>query len=155
MLVIIEGADGSGKTTLFNELKHFYKTVKIERHSIGQFAKYELCSENDVYIMDRSFITDIVYRTFDTENRDYIDLKDAAQLLFTGNMKIVLCETDTQYEDSIRRGEDNITDRQKADNIKQLYNWLCKIFVKFSNTDVLFYNWKESTLDDVLNFIRR
>ena len=66
---------------------------------------------------------------------------------------IVYCKTDTQYEDSISRGEDNITNKDDANDIRNLYDVMMRIFVK-ENVPLTVYNWKEQNVFNVLDFIK-
>lgn len=155
MLVILEGADGSGKTTLYNKLIDYgYLPGVIMKDNKPNSNAYLDCAwSNSVYVIDRSFITDLVYRLNDELPRDNISLFQAADLLNTDNIVIIHCETDTMYEDSMERGEDNITNKDDAQSIKLYYKLIMKLIKKFTPTPVFQYNWKENTVYDVLNFV--
>ena len=63
-MLIIEGLDGTGKTTLVNDLlKHNYKLVKPNDKIDSQYIKYKNLIENsdNKSVSDRSFISEMVY----------------------------------------------------------------------------------------------
>ena len=68
MLILLEGVDGSGKTTLFKQLQD--KGINTEK-SIGRkepFQYYKwlaISSKRGPFVVDRSFLTELVYRTVD------------------------------------------------------------------------------------------
>lgn len=153
MLIILEGADGSGKTTLANKLrKNNYTVIKDERHKHSAEDWRQWSISKNLYILDRSFISDMVYRCLDGEH-GAINIMDIAFCLINGNTKIILCETDTSFEDSMRRGEDNITDKKVSERIKQLYRDMIQMIQNFSTVKVLKYNWKQNQLAEVVSFI--
>jgi thymidylate kinase len=155
MLILLEGVDGSGKTTLCNQLKE--KGIPVVP-SVGRLCKYpyyewmKLGAENLVSIVDRSFITELVYRIVDGKNVGTMRLDDMCKIL--SFCKIVLCETDTSFEDSMTRGEDNITNKEQAEQIKYVYSIITEMFCKFLKVPVYKYSWKNQSVEDVINFIK-
>lgn len=158
MIVILEGGDGSGKTTLCRQLQELgaYK-VDIKRYTKNAFYLWsELKSKhgNTLIVTDRSFISDLVYRLQDDVTPDNMNLLQMCITLRSG-VKVILCETDTSFEDSMARGEDNITNKEQAEHIKKIYNLVTTMFEKFLDVPVYKYNWKTQSIDDVIDFIRR
>lgn len=154
VLILLEGVDGSGKTTLCNQLKEKGIPVVPPVNRLCKHPYYEwikLGAENQVSIVDRSFITELVYRIVDGKNAGTMRLDDMCKIL--SFCKIVLCETDTSFEDSMARGEDNVTDKEQAEQIRYIYDIITKMFLKFLKVPVYKYNWKHQTVDDVLKFI--
>lgn len=156
MLVILEGADGSGKTTLMQQLleKGFTckKTLRGENRERLMRLYNETMSSNSLIVIDRSFISDIVYRCNDDLPREGLDANEAIQILDKG-CRIVYCKTDSQYDDSIRRGEDNITSYSKSEQISKTYDLFMTFAKKYTNTKVFEYDWHNQTVDDVVDFI--
>lgn len=156
MLVILEGADGSGKTTLMQQLLErgftCKKTLRGENYERLMTLYNETMSDNSLIIIDRSFISDIVYRCNDDLPREGLDANEAIQIL-NGDCKIVYCKTDSQYDDSIRRGEDNITSYSKSEQISKTYDLFMTFFEKYTNAKVFEYNWHNQIVDDVIKFI--
>ena len=115
MLILVEGADGSGKTTLVNQLSEYFPTMRINRGNNHLKELYDnLTCMNEDIVLDRSFITDVVYRLAldddigtDGINMFYMDciLRDSI---------VIYCKTVTQFDDAKSRGEDNITDLKTA-----------------------------------------
>jgi hypothetical protein len=112
----------------------------------------KLGAENLVSIVDRSFITELVYRIVDGKNVGTMRLDDMCKIL--SFCKIVLCETDTSFEDSMTRGEDNITNKEQAEQIKYVYSIITEMFCKFLKVPVYKYSWKNQSVEDVINFIK-
>lgn len=156
MLVILEGADGSGKTTLMQQLleKGFTckKTLRGENNERLRRLYEDAIFNDDVIIIDRSFISDIVYRCNDDLPRESLDACEAIQIL-DKNCKIVYCKTDSQYDDSIRRGEDNITSYSKSEQISKTYDFFTTFIMKYTDAEVFEYNWHNQIVDDVVDFI--
>ena len=157
MLIILEGGDGSGKTTLCKQLVEAGAIAnKIEYGCEDYFSKYnDLVMDEHYNIVDRSFITDLVYRLNDNKERDVADLVGMA-LILDGTQPypiIIHCETETSFEDGMKRGEDNITNKEDAECIKVIYNLICKMIKKFTPTKVFKYNWKVNNVNDVIRFI--
>lgn len=157
MLIILEGGDGSGKTTLCKQLVEAGAVAnKIEYGCKDYFNKYnDLINENVYNVVDRSFITDLVYRLNDNKTRDVADLSGMSIILDALYPYPILihCETETSFEDGMKRGEDNITNKEDAECIKVIYNLICKMIKKFTKTSVLKYNWKVNNVNDVIRFI--
>ena len=154
MLVILEGVDGSGKTTLCNQLKEKGIPIVTSVDRLSKFPYYEwlkLVYKNTVSVVDRSFITELVYRTIDGKNAGTMKLEDMCKILPL--CKIVLCETDSAFEDSMLRGEDNITNEKTSKQIQRTYQIITTMLSKFTSVKTFTYDWKHQTVDDVINFI--
>lgn len=160
MLVILEGADGSGKTTLLKQLlekgytckKFLYNKNNKDSKKVAQLY-LEYIRKDEITVVDRSFISDIVYRcNDDNPPRDFS--ADKAIYILNAACKIVYCKTDTQYEDSIARGEDNITLKEKAEQISKSYDLFMTFFRKYTNVKIFEYDWHNKRVDDVVKFIQ-
>lgn len=156
MLVVLEGADGSGKTTLMQQLleKGFTckKTLRGENYERLMRLYNDAISDNNIIVIDRSFISDIVYRCNDDLPREGLSANEAIQIL-NRNCRIVYCKTDSQYNDSILRGEDNITSYSKSEQISKTYDLFMTFIKKYTNAKVFEYNWHNQIVDDVVDFI--
>lgn len=153
MLVLLEGADGSGKTTLCKQLKEFGFNVAdpVNRDETNLYEQWlKLINKGDA-IIDRSFITELVYRTVDGKETGDLNLEQMCYLL--KYCKVILCETDSAFEDSIKRGEDNITDKETATKIKDAYKLILTMLGKFTKAEVFTYNWKKQKFNEVIKFI--
>lgn len=159
MLIIVEGGDGSGKSTLVQKLKTF--NFKIEKpaalNNRHQFEYYERLALQSIYneenvILDRSFISELVYRVYD-KKKPKLKLSEMFALL--KYCKIILCETGTQFQDSLKRGEDNITNEEDSIQIKMLYRHYISLMEQFENVPVLRYNWQKDKMIKVISFINQ
>lgn len=155
MLVILEGGDGSGKTTLFKSLlKQGGIQGNISRNDDMAYERYiGYHITKDIIVCDRSFITDLVYRLNDDKEPEQMDLYLMADILTSRPTVIVHCETDTSFEDGMKRGEDNITDKLLADKIKDTYRIVMKMISKFTNAFVIKYDWHTDDVNEVIRFI--
>lgn len=156
MLVILEGADGSGKTTLMQRLleKGFTCKKTLRGESCERLMRLynDAISDDNIIVIDRSFISDMVYRCNDDLPREGLDAYEAIQILDT-HCKIVYCKTDSQYDDSIRRGEDNITSYSKSEQISKTYDLFMTFIMKYTNSEVFEYDWHNQIADDAVDFI--
>lgn len=155
MLILVEGADGSGKTTLVNQLSEYFPTMRINRGNdhIKEFYDNLTCMNEDI-VLDRCFITDVVYRLAlddgigtDGINMFYMDciLRDSI---------VIYCKTVTQYDDAMYRGEDNITDLKTAQTISRHYDAVMKFINTRTSTHVIKYDWHLDTPEDLVSTIK-
>lgn len=153
MIVLIEGVDGSGKTTLCNQLRfEGYVPLNIEQDD-EQYIKYIIrANEGQIYICDRSFLSDLIYRLEDGKKRQGMDLSSMLEIL-NRNTKVIFCHSPTAYLDSMKRGEDNITSKPRNDAINHLYNIVYRMLKIFTNVPIMDYNWKSDELSSVIKFI--
>lgn len=155
MLILVEGADGSGKTTLVNQLSEYFPTLRINRSNdhIKEFYDNLTCMNEDI-VLDRCFITDLVYRLAlddgietDGINMFYMDciLRDSI---------VIYCKTVTQFDDAKSRGEDNITVLKTAQKISKYYDAVMKFINTRTSTHVIKYDWHFDTLEDLVSTIK-
>lgn len=156
MIVILEGVDGSGKTTLCKQLmEKGYKQLCVAGGGEGEFYAWRRAKEHfveSVAISDRSFITDIAYRLYDFKPRRCMCLESMLETL-KHDVKIVFLESGTEYTDSIQRGENNITTKYANTKIKQNYRIIADILEMFSSVPIMRYDWRIQDVTDVINFI--
>jgi thymidylate kinase len=156
MIILIEGADGSGKSTLLNRLSEIgFKTMTAPIPNRNMYEKWNKLVYNSIYygenyIFDRSFISEIIYRVIDGRN-SYISLGQVCELLKFS--KIILCETPTQFEDSIARDETNITTIENAELIRHKYRDFIKMVNKLEKVPYIVYNWKVDSISKAIHFI--
>lgn len=156
MLVIVEGVDGTGKTTLCKNLYGFnIKSVKpVPRDNTKQYKNWKkvinFC-RNCNYTVDRSFISELVYRIYDGLPVNMY-LKDMLKIL--KKCVIIYCKTDTAYEDSMQRGETNIVTKKDNEEIAKIYETIMMMLNHFANVPVFVYNWRKGNIYDVVDFIK-
>lgn len=153
MLIIVEGVDGTGKSTLVNDLaERFYtpvRTAKGENRTYREYLNMEYSKEK--FVMDRSFISDFVYRTVDDLDVDDIDLISGVSIL--EDCTVIYCDTKKSFKNSILRGEDNIVDKRTHNKIKQAYNVFMTIVEKFTKCNVIRYDFTKQSVNDLLKIL--
>ena len=158
MIVIIEGVDGSGKSTLVKQLAdEGFQVTSIESNKEGskeyiEWATLNMYPDDTFVVTDRSFLTDLVYRIHDGKERKGMDLYDMS-LVLDENVKVVFCETGTEFDDAMARGEDNITSRAASKDISSIYRMVREMIRLFTKSPVFIYNWRNMTVSDVIEFI--
>ena len=155
MLLLLEGVDGTGKTTLLKELldRGFCckRTFRHDNKDAKPFYKYS--QSKGIVVLDRSFISDMVYRMVDNLCAEDLSMHDASEVL-DGDVKIIHCVNNNHYEDAMKRGEDNITDKTLSDKIAFIYEIFMTYFSKYTNAKVFKYDYHCNTVDDVIDFIK-
>lgn len=153
-LIILEGADGSGKSTL---LKRFVDAGAVEIKSPERNDKYhdikfledvihcDRRSNNNLYVMDRSFLTDVVYRYVDDDKPMTIDLLELLQIMERRRVIIIYCKTNNAFENSIARGEDFITNKDVHNKIVDCYDYLMFIIKTYSFIKVIDYDFTNNS----------
>lgn len=154
MLILVEGADGSGKTTLVNQLNAYFPTMRINREHdhIKEFYNNLICMKEDI-VLDRSFITDIVYRLALDDDKDTDGINIFYMDCILRESIIIYCKTATQYDDAMHRGEDNITDLKTAQKISRYYDAVMKFINTRTSTHVIKYDWHFDSATDVISTI--
>jgi len=159
MLILVEGVDGSGKTTLCKRLIDDLKLeqVVVDRTSKDYNEQWENLlkrSENSNLICDRAVLTELVYRVKlggDTNMK----LSTVEKVLSNKHTINIFCRTETEFKDAMTRGEDNITDEDTSTSLSYMYLIMLAIYVKFSNISVVQYNWQENTYESLIRFIKK
>ena len=150
MMIFVEGVDGSGKTTLIEQLSNQYISLRVPRVADFEFWQSLICRSKGLNILvDRSPMSEYVYRQFDGEvcKFSYDQLRHLLK-----QSKTIICESDTAFKDSMNRGEDNITDVVSSNRLKYLYSVIGQSLVA-DGVDIIKYNWRFDSPDDVINFI--
>lgn len=166
MLVIFEGVDGSGKTTVIKKLKEkfgweeiiwpgkqknptkFIEMVKkfTEDHAVE-------INDNKVYLMDRGGVGEILYGTLEnrlgsTTPKAYKPLVD-----FWKNCVFVYCRNNNAYKNAITRGEDGITKKEEIHKIiSSAYGEAIAYRIAPDNYIVYNYEW-ENAFEDLASEI--
>lgn len=155
MLVLVEGVDGTGKTTLVRELfERGFCCKRVFRNDNCEAAKfYKYAHQDGLVILDRSFITDLVYRMVDELPMEDQDLEQIGKIL-NGNVLIIHCVNPFHYDEAMARGEDNITDKGLAERINDLYFTFMTMFAKFTKARITQYNYHNCSVDDIIKTIK-
>ena len=158
MLIIIEGNEGTGKTTLINQLAEktpfimvkYPKEIKNTYQMLDNFAK-----SDDLYILDRSFISDIVYRRLD-HKKGQMNLFQVGRLCGDNErrIKIVFCRHHNAFNNAIARGENNIRVESVHKILDDEFFSIEELIKNFTDIEVFDYNYEYQNVDDVINFIK-
>lgn len=136
MIIIIEGPDGSGKTTLANYLskttgypiKHRSKPNTPEEKAAMMQSYIDDIRSNDNIIWDRCFYSEMVYGPV-MRDQSYISLEQMWQLekeLLDQGVLVIYCTDDTLtlWERCTARGETYITSVEQMAALKDKYDLL-------------------------------
>ena len=163
MVLLIEGADGTGKSTLI-------KNLVEQLDNARQFAcvprgwpmqkdywdslMYNINSERNIAIIDRCFISELVYRSIKNDKLRNISLSDVLELLNKSYVKIIYCHTDDAYKFAKLRGEDYIKTLEEASEIENMYKYLMLLFKNFSNAKIIEFDWQKDELKTLIKEIK-
>lgn len=133
MVIILEGPDGTGKSTLGKYIAaamkgnylHFSKP-ETEDASKEQLAWYEKCIlSNDLYVIDRCWISDIIYGQVMRDREFITPVEEHERLLalMEGRGYIIFCISSIQdmTERLHKRGEDYVTEFSDLLKIRTAY----------------------------------
>ena len=120
---------------------------------IPDFYDNLTCMGEDI-VLDRSFITDVVYRLAldDGKETDGINMFYMEHIL--RNSVVIYCKTATQFDDAKARGEDNITDLKTAQKISRYYDAVMKFINTRTSTHVIKYDWHFDTVEELVSTIK-
>lgn len=150
MIVYLEGPDGSGKSTLGNEIAKSFPNViynaepiisthPLRPNRIKTVKLYNvltaMANSEKLYVLDRGPISDIIYRLFDDEI-SVTTLSGILDFIITqmkaGNLVFIYCNCPNAKEAMLTRGDDNPVALKNHDVISRIYNKICnKIDNKF------------------------
>ena len=155
MLIIVEGNEGSGKTTLINQLteKIPFVYVKYPKEVKNTYQMLNFFTKNGLYILDRSFISDIVYRRLDHE-KGQMSLCDIGNICTSCNIKIIFCHNKNAFGNAMKRGETNIT----VDSVHKLlddeFSSVEEMLKNFTDVEIFDYDYEYQDVNDVIKFIK-
>lgn len=153
MKIIIEGADGTGKTTLAKILAEKYglDICHCTQNDPADFYFYRETFRKDNIVWDRHTIGELVYPIlFDREAQvtpsevnSIIDMAKEAGVI----VLVLTCDTATLKKRLEERGREHFT-------IKQNIGWINKSFCELAEwLDVRLINTKTMTLDEIFKLV--
>lgn len=148
-LFIVEGADGTGKTTLVNKLVEqgmkLLPPVSRDCNCYDDlFSSWvSMARGNGDWIMDRSIFTDIVYRYVLGGWCISSNLATILRMLSKIDSTIVHCNNEDCYERSITRGENFVTEEDTSLKIQQAYDFLMFVISNYTNIQVVQYDYND------------
>lgn len=147
-LIIVEGADGTGKTTLINKfLEQGAVLVPTIAKDCESYDGIFRCWNEEVYrrdediVMDRCIFTDIVYRYVKGGKPIRSSLLVILKSLSKFQSVIIHCNNKNCYEQSMTRGEDFITSKEDSAKIYELYDFLFFAIKNYTNIPVVEYDY--------------
>lgn len=176
MIIFIEGIDGAGKTTLYNALRdirfehidgskiNFEQTVNAHNPYV---TGYELEAFNmrlrsqrnskDIYIYDRSPISELVYRMWDEKYCKY-KLEFFEDLVRgTIGFAVIYCKPSNlkhAWDMRTERDKDDISTESDRDEIAQHYDSVMDVFEKLLHVPICLYDWTvHADISTVCKFI--
>ena len=155
MVILLEGADGAGKSTLYEKLKkslnHKYEFINhLDRDKPGHRHWWKDKIDSDtVYVIDRGFLSEIIYRPIKLDKVPNISLYDLTDLC-TDKLLILYCKTDRQLTDMLYRGDDYIDSAEHA-FVTNAYDVVINILKLFTHSRVLHYDWTKDDYDLLIN----
>lgn len=160
MLTIIEGPDGAGKSTLVKQLceRGFIEVKPFPRELVEQYGLYEKVFSSEMYshnnfVMDRSFISEWVYRIAVNDKKPNIRLIEIIKLLELDNVIVVYCNNKNAFENSIKRGETYITDENTHKRVFDAYEFIFDTLEKFTFSKIIKYDYDICTASELIKQI--
>lgn len=161
MLITVEGVDGSGKSTLVKQLCkygviHLAGENPFTRDSVVDIIKIiEIASKsNQLYVFDRSFITDIVYRFIDYKECAKYTLEDLYKFCKYTDI-IIYCDNENAFENAMRRGETHITRKDISNQLRYLYRFVIDVLDRYDICDVIYYDFEQFSVEELLQNIKK
>lgn len=175
MIIYLEGPDGSGKSTLVDsiidilegsnylyhpEAKKLVSTYPKDPNRLTEkqlFAKLKgMATDNEVvYIIDRCFISDCVYRVFDNY-KPVTTLHKCIEFLKKYNNKVfmIYCRTKDAEEYMLKRGDDNPIAIQKHKEITRVYDLVMSLVSSSIKYNYYKYDFtKKRSINELLGAI--
>lgn len=157
MLVIVEGIDGSGKTTLCNNLKTrgcevIRKSRDDRNFSLAEMHSYAVTDK--IIVLDRAILTPWAYRIFDGAKLDAGDYCFSEALAILLNAKVIYCNNSNAYHWSMQRGETNITNFDDSERLRNIYDVIIGTIKLYNLSTVFEYDFEKDSVEDVIKFIQ-
>lgn len=161
MIIIVEGPDGSGKSTLVKQIceKLKYEELKcIPRNYPGQYSLWNVFLSNCTnsgknYVIDRCFISELIYRCCMEDSYPNITMSRIVDLLYNHKVLYIFCENEHSFTNAIQRGETYVTNKNKHDAIVKAYNLLFNMIHKFTTCFVTKYDYEKQTFKNIKEII--
>lgn len=135
-IYFVEGVDGAGKTTLIKNLSQYadvkgYSSPPRDWDFEIQILQWERFLKNivtvnddtNIVLIDRSPITEFVYRMVIDIRKSDMTMKQFAELMQNYKVEIVYCEADDAFEAAQKRGEDYVVSEDAHKAIEEMYNY--------------------------------
>ena len=145
-IFFVEGADGAGKTTLIKKLSEysdvkgysspprdwsFNKPVRQWRDLLEDILEANEYYKSNIILIDRSPITEFVYRMVIDVDKPNMTMVQFAQLMKDYNIGILHCEARDAFESAQKRGEDYVLDKGAHKAIEEMYTYFMWTMIAF------------------------
>ena len=146
-LFIVEGADGTGKTTLVDKLvgqgMKLLPPVSRDCNCYDDlFSSWvSTTRDNGDWIMDRSIFTDVVYRYVLGGYSMRSNIATILRMINKIDCTIIHCINNNYFYKAMERGEDYITDKVTAKKIYDAYDMLMFIISRYTTIPVIPYDY--------------
>ena len=177
MIILFEGPDGSGKSTviqkLAKDLYHMNKRVLIlntedvaptKPSAKNRVSKKELktkfktlAKDHKIWLIDRSPLSDCIYRVFDNEQPvlPFNELLDFVKDIYS-NCFMIYCRTDKAEEYMLARGETNPTSLNRHRELTKVYDLTFGVWQRmFPDASYKYDFTKKKSYTDMLNAIMK
>ena len=163
MILLVEGPDGSGKSTTINKLLEFFDNADVftgvprdwpMQQDYWDSLIYNINTEKRIAIIDRCFISELVYRTIKDDKFNNISISDVLALLSKRYVKVLYCHTANSYKFAKERGETYVKDIKEATEIENMYKYLMKLFKRFNVCKIIEYDWQIDDFNELLKEIK-
>lgn len=168
MLINLEGPDGSGKTTLSDAItaeliREDLPVIqtkdgecKVDTHPKSRYrnkpselisAITDMAYSDNIFVLDRGPISDVVYRNFD-DYESVITERQVYDLLFLLKRQIIIvyCRTDIAEQKMLERGDDNLIAIEKHKEITKKYDDILSYII--NRCQVLRFDYSKETAED-------
>jgi thymidylate kinase len=174
MIIYLEGPDGSGKSTLvdsivdvlegsniqyMNNAKILVSTYPKDPDRLNEKQLFvnlkKMANSNTVYILDRCFISDCVYRVFDNY-KPVTTLHKCIEFLQKYNNRVytIYCRTANAEEYMLKRGDDNPIAIQKHKEITRVYDLVMSLISSAIKYNYFKYDFtKKRSINELLGAI--
>ena len=157
MIILLEGPDGAGKSTLYERLQHdfdgeFIKGIWYTRANQYDWWKAHMTSDT-VYFIDRGFISELVYRPIKRDRKANISLREIGSLC-TDDLFVVYCTNKNAYDKMLERGDNYITSSAEHESITVRYTEVMNTIEMFTNSQIFNYDYEYTDYNTLLNAIK-
>lgn len=157
MLVIVEGIDGSGKTTLCDALRRNNCEIIRQERGDAKLSTSDITyylTTTKIIVMDRAILTPWAYRIFDNGKLDNVDFSFVESLNILANAKVIYCNNKNAYSWSMRRGETNIKSFDDSERLRNIYDVIIGTIKLYNLSTVFEYDFEKDSVEDVIKFIQ-